>query len=151
MFCWFLIMFDMTQVIIMTPWKTLNIFNALICFCDFFCHVLMLFVRILAYVFFLHIDVTFAYDSKTFMYQSYINGPIFLHRFKLYMFSFMFGFMFANTCFEKNQNRKIYIMFIINKSINDVSSKGQVGGVPKRRCKAMWGRYPDCCKGDVLF
>ena len=103
----------------MTPWKTLNIFNALICFCDFFCHVLMLFVRILAYVFFLHIDVTFAYDSKTFMYQSYINGPIFLHRFKLYMFSFMFGFMFANICFEKNQNSKIYVTFIINITWNE--------------------------------
>ena len=43
-----------------------------------------------------------------------INGPIFLRRFKLYMFSFTFGFMFANISFEKNQNSKIYVMFIIN-------------------------------------
>ena len=42
------------------------------------------------------------------------SGPIFLHRFKLYMFSFTFGFMFANICFEKNQSSKIYVMFIIN-------------------------------------
>ena len=45
-------------------------------------------------------------------YCSY--GPIFLRRFKLYMFSFTFGFMFANIYFEENQNSKIYVMFIIN-------------------------------------
>ena len=43
-----------------------------------------------------------------------ITGPIFLRRFKLYMFSFTFGFMFANIYFEKYQNSKIYVMFIIN-------------------------------------
>ena len=41
-------------------------------------------------------------------------GPIFLRRFRLYVLSFMFRFMFANICFEKNQNMKIYVMFIIN-------------------------------------
>ena len=41
-------------------------------------------------------------------------GPIFLRQFKLYMFSFTFGFMFANICFEKKPNRKIYVMCIIN-------------------------------------
>ena len=46
-------------------------------------------------------------------------GPIFLRRFKLYMFSFTFGFMFANICFEKNQNGKIYVMFIINITWNE--------------------------------
>ena len=39
-------------------------------------------------------------------------GAIFLHQFRLYMLSFMFRFMFANTCFEKNQNIKIHVMFI---------------------------------------
>ena len=29
------------------------------------------------------------------------KGPIFLRRFKLYMFSFTFGFMFANIYFEE--------------------------------------------------
>ena len=48
-----------------------------------------------------------------------ITGPIFLGRFKLYMFSFTFGFMFANICFEKNQNSKIYVMFIINITWNE--------------------------------
>ena len=41
-------------------------------------------------------------------------GAIFLHRFRLYMLSFMFRFMFANICLEKNQNSKIHVMFIIN-------------------------------------
>ena len=41
-------------------------------------------------------------------------GAIFLRGFRLYMLSFMFRFMFANICFEKNQNRKIHVMFIIN-------------------------------------
>ena len=41
-------------------------------------------------------------------------GAIFLRRFRLYMLSFMFRFMFANICFEKNQNSKIHVMFIIN-------------------------------------
>ena len=43
-----------------------------------------------------------------------LNGPIFLRRFRLYVLSFMFRFMFANICSEKNQNSKIYVMFIIN-------------------------------------
>jgi len=30
------------------------------------------------------------------------TGPIFLRRFSLYVLSFMFRFMFANICFEKN-------------------------------------------------
>ena len=30
-----------------------------------------------------------------------------------YMLSFMFRFMFANICFEKNQNSKIHVMFIM--------------------------------------
>ena len=42
------------------------------------------------------------------------SGPIFLRQFRLYVLSFMFRFMFANICFEKNQNIKIYVMFIIN-------------------------------------
>ena len=41
-------------------------------------------------------------------------GAIFLCRFRLYKLSFMFRFMFANICFEKNQNSKIHVMFIIN-------------------------------------
>ena len=48
-----------------------------------------------------------------------VIGPIFLCRFKLYMFSFTFGFMFANICFEKNQNSKIYVMFMINITWNE--------------------------------
>ena len=40
------------------------------------------------------------------------SGPIFLRRFRLYVLSFMFRFMFANICFEKNQNIKIHVMFI---------------------------------------
>ena len=39
-------------------------------------------------------------------------GPIFLRRFRLYVLSFMFRFMFVNICFEKNQNIKIHVMFI---------------------------------------
>ena len=42
------------------------------------------------------------------------SGPIFLRRFRLYVLSFMFRFMFANICLEKNENSKIYVMFIIN-------------------------------------
>ena len=42
------------------------------------------------------------------------NGAIFLRWFRLYMLSFMFRFMFANICNEKNQNSKIHVMFIIN-------------------------------------
>ena len=43
----------------------------------------------------------------------FINiGAIFLLRFRLYVLSFMFRFMFANICFEKNQNIKIHVMFI---------------------------------------
>ena len=30
------------------------------------------------------------------------------------LISFMFRFMFANICFEKNENSNIYVMFIIN-------------------------------------
>ena len=40
------------------------------------------------------------------------SGPIFLRRFRLYVLSFMFRFMFVNICFEKNQNIKIHVMFI---------------------------------------
>ena len=50
--------------------------------------------------------------NKVFVLGFY--GPIFLRRFRLYVLSFMFRFMFANICFEKNQNIKIYVMFIIN-------------------------------------
>ena len=50
---------------------------------------------------------------------SQYNGPIFLRRFKLYMFSFTFGIMFANICFIKNQNSKIFVMFIINITWNE--------------------------------
>ena len=39
-------------------------------------------------------------------------GPIFLRRSRLYVLSFMFRFMFANICFEKNQNIKVHFMFI---------------------------------------
>ena len=39
-------------------------------------------------------------------------GPIFLRRFRLYVLSFMFRFMFVNICFQKNQNIKIHVMFI---------------------------------------
>ena len=42
----------------------------------------------------------------------FINEPIFLRRFKLFMLSFMFYCMFANICSEKNQNGKIHVMFI---------------------------------------
>ena len=48
-----------------------------------------------------------------------IIGAIFLCCFKLYMLSFMFRFMFANICFEKNQNSKIHVMFIINITWNE--------------------------------
>ena len=41
------------------------------------------------------------------------SGPIFLRWFRLYVLSFMFRFMFANICFEKNQNSKIHVMFNI--------------------------------------
>ena len=40
------------------------------------------------------------------------TGPIFLLRFRLYVLYLMFRFMFANICFEKNENSKIYVMFI---------------------------------------
>ena len=40
------------------------------------------------------------------------NEAIFLRQFRPYMLSFMFRFMFANICFEKNS--KIHVMFIIN-------------------------------------
>ena len=40
------------------------------------------------------------------------NGPIFLRRFRLYVLSFMFRFMFVNICFEKNQNVEIHVMLI---------------------------------------
>ena len=46
-------------------------------------------------------------------------GAIFLCRFRLYMLSFMFRFMFSNICFEKNQNSKIHVMFIINITWNE--------------------------------
>ena len=42
------------------------------------------------------------------------TGPIFLRQFRLYVLCFMFRFMFANTCFEKNENSKIYVTLIIN-------------------------------------
>ena len=48
-----------------------------------------------------------------------LTGAIFLRRFRLYMLSFMFRFMFANICFEKNQNSKIHVMFIINITWNE--------------------------------
>ena len=48
-----------------------------------------------------------------------IYGPIFLRRFRLYVSSFMFRFMFANICFEKNENSKIYVMLIINIAGNE--------------------------------
>jgi hypothetical protein len=57
-------------------------------------------------------------DHRIYLVQIFIaiqlNGPIFLRRFRLYVLSFMFRFMFANICFEKNENSKIYVMFIIN-------------------------------------
>ena len=46
-------------------------------------------------------------------------GPIFLRRFRLYVLSFMFRFMLANICFEKNENSKIYVMLIINITGNE--------------------------------
>ena len=36
-----------------------------------------------------------------------VIGSIFLRRFRLYMLSFRFRFMFANICFEKNQNNSL--------------------------------------------
>ena len=47
------------------------------------------------------------------------TGAIFLRRFRLYVLSFMFRFMFANICFEKNENSEIYVMFIINITWNE--------------------------------
>ena len=44
----------------------------------------------------------YVFDRK----KSCKNGPIFLRRFKLYMFSFTFGFMFANICFEKKSKQQ---------------------------------------------
>ena len=43
-----------------------------------------------------------------------IHGAIFLRRVRLYMLIFMLRLMFATLCFEKNQNSKIHVMFIIN-------------------------------------
>ena len=34
------------------------------------------------------------------------------------MLSFMFRFMFAKICFEKNQERKIHVMFIDKHNMN---------------------------------
>ena len=48
-----------------------------------------------------------------------IMEQFFLRRFRLYMLSFMFRFMFANICFEKNQNSKINVMFVINITWNE--------------------------------
>ena len=58
-------------------------------------------------------------------------GPIFLHRFRLYVLSFMFIFMFANICFEKNQNSKIHVTFMINITWNEtgICSFGAVWAV----------------------
>ena len=54
-------------------------------------------------------------DMKTRLPCVHIGtGAIFLRRFMFYILSFMFRFMFANICFEKNQNSKIHVMFIIN-------------------------------------
>ena len=58
-----------------------------------------------------------AFYSKTSRYTDI--GAIFLCRFRLYVLSFMFRFMFANICFEKNQNSKIHVMFIINITWNE--------------------------------
>ena len=56
-------------------------------------------------------------DKKNQMNSDY--GPIFLRRFRLYVLSFMFRFMLANICFEKNENSKIYVMLIINITGNE--------------------------------
>ena len=37
---------------------------------------------------------------------SHVNGPIFLPRFRLYMLSFMFRFMFANMFWEKSKQQE---------------------------------------------
>ena len=56
------------------------------------------------------------------------NGAIFLCRFRLYMLSFIFRFMFANICFEKNQNSKFqplqvwYVMIHVIKHDMDPNS-----------------------------
>ena len=52
-------------------------------------------------------------------FSLFFIGPIFLRLFRLYVLSFMFRFMFVNICFEKNQNSKIYVMFIINITWNE--------------------------------
>ena len=52
-------------------------------------------------------------------FKTPVIGAIFLRRFRLYILSFKFIFMFANICFEKNQNSKIHVMFIINITWNE--------------------------------
>ena len=59
------------------------------------------------------------YTSGLTHQASKIYGAIFLRRFRLYILSFTFRFMFANICFEKNQNRKIHVMFITNIKWNE--------------------------------
>ena len=49
-------------------------------------------------------NISSNYIHFFFKYAYY--GAIFLSRFRLYMLSFMFRFMFANICFEENQNSK---------------------------------------------
>ena len=58
-------------------------------------------------------------------------GVIFLRRFRLYVLPFTFRFMFANICFEKNQNSKIHVTFMINITWNEtgICSFGAVWAV----------------------
>ena len=58
--------------------------------------------------------ITIAPDIKESSFYLVDIGAIFLCRFRLYVLSFMFRFMFANICFEKNENSKIYVTLIIN-------------------------------------
>ena len=64
---------------------------------------------------FFKLHVSFYFST----WPSIVSGAIFLRQFRLYILSFMFRFMFANICFEKNQNSKIHVMFIINITWNE--------------------------------
>ena len=70
-------------------------------------------------------------SCKVWQLQRRDKGPIFLRRFRLYVLSFILRFMFANICFEKNQNNKIHFMFITKRNMK-WNMKNQV--LPSASC-----------------
>ena len=75
------------------------------------------------------------------------NGPIFLRRFRLYVLSFMFRFMFVNICFEKNQNVEIHVMLITkhnmewNRDLQFLGSQGSREKSSFNLCKLCYVKH----------